>query len=150
MGCRSYVFVGLECIKRQNQKIWREKFFVTCSYAHCIHRSNFGKQRVYRALYVKYLLEKSFVWRVSGTRKLTNYLQKFSHFPVHQDLRVWIKRKVNFFFLKVVNHHLLRDLVDRGLWDEDMKNELILNNGSVQVCVRMSFRYYITLDVLVI
>lgn len=32
-----------------------------------------------------------------------------------------------------MNHHLLRDLVELGLWDEDMKSELILNNGSVQV-----------------
>ncbi|XP_065205716.1 ribonucleoside-diphosphate reductase large subunit-like [Planococcus citri] len=33
---------------------------------------------------------------------------------------------------QVVNHHLLKDLVDRNLWDENMKNELILHNGSVQ------------------
>lgn len=33
---------------------------------------------------------------------------------------------------QVVNHHLLRDLVDLGLWDEDMKNALIEHNGSVQ------------------
>lgn len=33
---------------------------------------------------------------------------------------------------QVVNHHLLRDLVDLGLWDEDMKNQLIQENGSVQ------------------
>lgn len=34
---------------------------------------------------------------------------------------------------QVVNHHLLHDLVDLGLWDEDMKNQLIQENGSVQV-----------------
>lgn len=33
---------------------------------------------------------------------------------------------------QVVNHHLLRDLVELGLWDENMKNQLIVNNGSVQ------------------
>ena len=33
----------------------------------------------------------------------------------------------------VVNKHLLEDLVDRGLWNEDMKQELMRNNGSVQV-----------------
>ncbi|KAF6208112.1 hypothetical protein GE061_016562 [Apolygus lucorum] len=33
---------------------------------------------------------------------------------------------------QVVNHHLLRDLVDLKLWDDDMKNALIENNGSVQ------------------
>uniref|UniRef100_A0A1B6I7L4 Ribonucleoside-diphosphate reductase n=1 Tax=Homalodisca liturata TaxID=320908 RepID=A0A1B6I7L4_9HEMI len=33
---------------------------------------------------------------------------------------------------QVVNHHLLRDLVELGLWDEDMKAQLIQENGSVQ------------------
>ena len=32
----------------------------------------------------------------------------------------------------VVNKHLLEDLVDRGLWNEDMKQELMRNNGSIQ------------------
>ena len=32
----------------------------------------------------------------------------------------------------VVYKHLLEDLVDRGLWNEDMKQELMRNNGSVQ------------------
>lgn len=32
----------------------------------------------------------------------------------------------------VVNTHLLRDLVDRGLWTDAVKNELVANNGSVQ------------------
>ncbi|RZF36517.1 hypothetical protein LSTR_LSTR008852 [Laodelphax striatellus] len=33
---------------------------------------------------------------------------------------------------QVVNHHLLRDLVENGLWNEDMKNQMIQNNGSIQ------------------
>lgn len=33
---------------------------------------------------------------------------------------------------QVVNHHLLKDLTDLGLWDDDMKNQLIANGGSVQ------------------
>ena len=33
---------------------------------------------------------------------------------------------------QIVNPHLLRDLTERNLWDEDMKNEIIANNGSVQ------------------
>lgn len=33
---------------------------------------------------------------------------------------------------QVVNPHLLKDLTDRDLWDEEMKNEIIANNGSVQ------------------
>lgn len=32
----------------------------------------------------------------------------------------------------VVNKHLLHDLVDRGLWNESLKQELMRNNGSVQ------------------
>lgn len=32
----------------------------------------------------------------------------------------------------VVNPHLLKDLFERGLWDEDMKQQLIAHNGSVQ------------------
>lgn len=33
---------------------------------------------------------------------------------------------------QVVNQHLLRDLTERDLWDDDMKNKLIASNGSVQ------------------
>lgn len=33
---------------------------------------------------------------------------------------------------QVVNHHLLKDLTDLDLWDENMKNRLIANNGSIQ------------------
>ncbi|MEC9281397.1 MAG: ribonucleoside-diphosphate reductase subunit alpha [Bdellovibrionota bacterium] len=32
----------------------------------------------------------------------------------------------------VVNKHLLKDLVERGLWNDDLKDELIAANGSVQ------------------
>merc|ERR1712168_938160 len=33
---------------------------------------------------------------------------------------------------QVVNQHLLRDLTELDLWDDNMKNELVANNGSVQ------------------
>ncbi|XP_013142738.1 PREDICTED: ribonucleoside-diphosphate reductase large subunit [Papilio polytes] len=33
---------------------------------------------------------------------------------------------------QVVNHHLLRDLTQADLWDDDMKNLIIHNNGSIQ------------------
>ncbi|XP_031562039.1 ribonucleoside-diphosphate reductase large subunit-like [Actinia tenebrosa] len=33
---------------------------------------------------------------------------------------------------QIVNHHLLKDLTEMGLWNDDMKNELIANNGSIQ------------------
>jgi ribonucleoside-diphosphate reductase alpha chain len=32
----------------------------------------------------------------------------------------------------VINKHLLKDLVDRGLWNEDLKQTIIARNGSVQ------------------
>ena len=32
----------------------------------------------------------------------------------------------------IVNKHLFKDLIDRGLWNEDMKYKLIARNGSVQ------------------
>jgi ribonucleoside-diphosphate reductase alpha chain len=32
----------------------------------------------------------------------------------------------------VVNKHLLKDLIERGLWNEDMKYKLMASNGSVQ------------------
>ncbi|KAF6036538.1 RRM1 [Bugula neritina] len=35
---------------------------------------------------------------------------------------------------QVVNHHLLHDLTELGLWNEDMKNEIISQGGSIQSC----------------
>jgi ribonucleoside-diphosphate reductase alpha chain len=32
----------------------------------------------------------------------------------------------------IVNKHLLRDLVDLGIWNEDLKNKMITANGSIQ------------------
>uniref|UniRef100_A0A3B4Z952 Ribonucleoside-diphosphate reductase n=1 Tax=Stegastes partitus TaxID=144197 RepID=A0A3B4Z952_9TELE len=34
---------------------------------------------------------------------------------------------------QIVNPHLLKDLTERGLWSEEMKNQLIAQNGSIQV-----------------
>ncbi|CAG0897349.1 unnamed protein product [Darwinula stevensoni] len=33
---------------------------------------------------------------------------------------------------QIVNQHLLKDLTDLGIWSEDMKNQLIAANGSIQ------------------
>ncbi|XP_033125946.1 ribonucleoside-diphosphate reductase large subunit-like [Anneissia japonica] len=33
---------------------------------------------------------------------------------------------------QIVNHHLLKDLTERGLWSDEMKNQLIATGGSVQ------------------
>ena len=34
---------------------------------------------------------------------------------------------------QIVNHHLLRDLTELGLWDANMRNKIIAHNGSIQV-----------------
>ncbi|KAI4501438.1 hypothetical protein M0802_003315 [Mischocyttarus mexicanus] len=33
---------------------------------------------------------------------------------------------------QIVNPHLLKDLIEENLWNEDIKNEIIANNGSIQ------------------
>ncbi|XP_052794782.1 ribonucleoside-diphosphate reductase large subunit-like [Mya arenaria] len=33
---------------------------------------------------------------------------------------------------QIVNHHMLKDLTEQGLWNEDMKNMLIAHGGSIQ------------------
>jgi ribonucleoside-diphosphate reductase alpha chain len=42
------------------------------------------------------------------------------------------KRKTMAGEFTVINKYLIRDLVERGLWGDDMKTELIRHNGSVQ------------------
>lgn len=44
---------------------------------------------------------------------------------------IYVRRVLSGEFV-VVNKHLLRDLVQQGLWNEYTKNELIRNNGSIQ------------------
>ncbi|XP_072170732.1 ribonucleoside-diphosphate reductase large subunit-like [Diadema setosum] len=39
---------------------------------------------------------------------------------------------------QIVNHHLLRDLTDKGLWTDEMKNLLIAHNGSIQQIPQIS------------
>jgi len=33
---------------------------------------------------------------------------------------------------QIVNQHLLKDLTERGLWDDSMKNQILVNHGSIQ------------------
>ena len=42
-------------------------------------------------------------------------------------------RCLSFASLQVVNDHLLKDLTELGLWNPDMKNRLMYENGSIQV-----------------
>jgi hypothetical protein len=34
----------------------------------------------------------------------------------------------------VVNTHLLRDLTDLGLWNDELRQQIVSNNGSIQQC----------------
>ena len=43
-------------------------------------------------------------------------------------------------WFQVVNHHLLKDLTELGLWDETMKHKLIAYGGSIQVRALASSR----------
>lgn len=45
---------------------------------------------------------------------------------------IYVRRVLSGEFI-IVNPHLLRDLTAKGLWDQNMKNELLSNFGSVQV-----------------
>merc|ERR1712070_245238 len=49
--------------------------------------------------------------------------------PYTQNL--YVRRVLSGEFVQV-NRHLLRDLIERGLWTEDLRMQLIANNGSVQ------------------
>jgi ribonucleoside-diphosphate reductase alpha subunit len=49
--------------------------------------------------------------------------------PYTQNL--YVRRVLSGEFVQV-NRHLLRDLIKRGLWNDDMKTQLIAHNGSVQ------------------
>ncbi|KAL0134314.1 hypothetical protein PUN28_001250 [Cardiocondyla obscurior] len=44
---------------------------------------------------------------------------------------IYVRRVLSGEFV-IVNPHLLRDLTAKGLWDEDMQNEILANFGSVQ------------------
>ena len=44
---------------------------------------------------------------------------------------IYVRRVLSGEF-QVVNHHLLKDLTERGLWDDTVKNQIIADNGSIQ------------------
>ena len=68
----------------------------------------------------------------------------FCHFretlSLQEALHCWAVLYCKFppcrFLQQMVNPHLLKDLTERSLWNDDMKNQLIANNGSVQVMKR--------------
>ncbi|MCA1481882.1 ribonucleoside-diphosphate reductase subunit alpha, partial [Bradyrhizobium sp. NBAIM08] len=44
---------------------------------------------------------------------------------------IYVRRVLSGEFV-VVNKHLLKDLVELNMWNDDMKNRILTNNGSVQ------------------
>merc|ERR1712070_542304 len=49
--------------------------------------------------------------------------------PITQNL--YVRRTLSGEFVQV-NKHLVRDLIDRGLWTEELRTQLVAHNGSVQ------------------
>lgn len=41
---------------------------------------------------------------------------------------------------QIVNQHLVKDLIELGLWNNDLKNEIIANRGSIQCIDRIPFK----------
>ena len=44
---------------------------------------------------------------------------------------IYVRRVLSGEF-QIVNHHLLKDLTERGLWDDTIKNQIISDGGSIQ------------------
>jgi ribonucleoside-diphosphate reductase alpha chain len=63
----------------------------------------------------------------ASTSQILGYNECFEPFTSN----IYSRRVLSGDFL-VVNRYLLKDLVDRGLWNEDLKNKLIAHNGSLQ------------------
>merc|ERR1711896_114676 len=49
--------------------------------------------------------------------------------PITQNL--YVRRTLSGEFVQV-NRHLLKDLIQRGLWTDDIRTSLVAHNGSVQ------------------
>ena len=62
-----------------------------------------------------------------GTAQILGNNESFE--PYTQNL--YVRRVLSGKFVQV-NRHLHRDLIDRGLWTEDMRMQLIAHHGSVQ------------------
>lgn len=53
----------------------------------------------------------------------------------------------NSLLLQIVNQHLLKDLTELGVWNDEMKNLLIAHNGSVQVLIVPGYDRHLKLHV---
>jgi ribonucleotide reductase alpha subunit len=79
---------------------------------------------------VKYGLRNSLLVAPMPTASTAQILGNNESFePYTQNL--YVRRVLSGEFVQV-NKHLLRDLIERGLWTEEMRMQLIAHNGSVQ------------------
>lgn len=83
------------------------------------------KQRV-----VKYGLRNSLLLAPMPTASTSQILGNNECFEPYTS-NLYTRRTLSGEFI-VINKHLLKDLIDRGLWDEDMRQILMASNGSVQ------------------
>merc|ERR1711990_1358420 len=79
---------------------------------------------------VKYGLRNSLLLAPMPTASTAQILGNNESFePYTQNL--YVRRVLSGEFVQV-NKHLLRDLIERGIWNEDTRMQLVKNNGSVQ------------------
>lgn len=78
----------------------------------------------------KYGVRNSLVTALMPTASTSQILGNYEAFePITSN---WYNRKTLAGEFVVINKHLVQDLIDLGLWDNDLKNELIKYRGSVQ------------------
>jgi len=83
-----------------------------------------------RANVIKYGLRNSLLvapMPTASTSQILGYNECFEPFTTN----IYARRTLAGEF-PMLNKHLLKDLLERGLWNEDLKQKLIANNGSVQ------------------
>ena len=142
-------FGAMTASKRKGKRIWKIFFFWRLS---CIKR-NFAIWHVGRRSQgyekTKTIFSKKWDWKklkksiaehglrnslfiaqmpTGSTAQILGNNESFEPFTSNMYLR----RVLSGEFI-VVNKHLLKDLIKLGLWNEDMKNMIMANNGSVQI-----------------
>merc|ERR1712084_196252 len=96
----------------------------------CVPQSGRWDWATLKARIVKHGLRNSLLVAPMPTASTAQILGNSESFePYTQNL--YVRRVLSGEFVQV-NRHLLRDLIERGLWTEDIRMKLIANNGSVQ------------------
>ena len=85
---------------------------------------------VLKAEIKKYGVRNSLLLAPMPTASTAQILGKNEAFEPYTS-NIYTRRTLSGEFI-IVNKHLLRDLVKLGIWNDDLKNKLILGNGSVQ------------------